>query len=113
MKPFWLGLGIAVLALPALAQTPPATPVAEASRGMPIVVQGVVEQMLDEDEFRLADATGSILVYIGPNRMPAQVGETITVEGMVDDDPGPLEIYARTLTRADGTVVTLDMSDEW
>lgn len=113
MKPFWLGVGIAVLTLPALAQTPPTTPVAEASRGMAIVVQGVVERITDEDEFRLADATGSILVYIGPNRMPAQIGETITVEGQVDDDPGPLEIYARTLTRADGTVVTFDMSDEW
>lgn len=113
MKPFWLGLAIAVIALPALAQTPPATSVAEASRGMAIIVQGVVERMLDEDEFRLADATGSIIVYIGPNRMPAQIGETVTVEGLVDDDPGPLEIYARTLTRADGTVVTFDMSDEW
>ncbi|MBO6603842.1 MAG: hypothetical protein JJ949_11470 [Roseicyclus sp.] len=73
-----------------------------------VTVQGTVERVTDEDEFRLADATGSIRIYVGPNWVPADVGEKITVNGFVDDDLGPREIYARTLTRADGTEITLD-----
>jgi uncharacterized protein YdeI (BOF family) len=85
------------------------TPIGDMQRGTMVTVQGAVERITDEDEFRLADASGSIRVYVGPNRVPAEVGETVTVKGFVDDDPGPLEIYARSLTRADGTVVTFDL----
>lgn len=82
------------------------TPIAEAQRGTMVTVQGVVERITDEDEFRLTDASGSIRVYVGPHWVPADVGEAVTVNGFVDDDLiGPREIYARSLTRADGTVI--------
>lgn len=80
------------------------TPIADAQRGTMVTVQGTVERITDEDEFRLADASGQIRVYVGPNWVPAKVGERVIVNGFVDDDPGPREIYARSLTRADGTV---------
>lgn len=85
------------------------TPIGEAQRGTVVTVQGTVERITDEDEFRLVDASGSILIYVGPNPVPAGVGEAVVVSGFVDDDViGAKEIYARTLTRADGTVVSFD-----
>jgi len=85
------------------------TPIADAQRGSMVTVQGTVERITDEDEFRLADASGQIRVYVGPNWVPADVGETVIVHGFVDDDLGPREIYARSLTRADGTVIAFDL----
>ncbi|TQV83110.1 NirD/YgiW/YdeI family stress tolerance protein [Denitrobaculum tricleocarpae] len=84
------------------------TPIDDLQRGTMVTVQGTVERITDEDEFRLADATGSVRIYVGPNWVPADVGEAVTVKGFVDDDLGPLEIYARNLTRADGSVITFD-----
>jgi uncharacterized protein YdeI (BOF family) len=82
------------------------TPIAEAKRGTMVTVAGTVERITDEDEFKLVDASGSIRVYVGPNWVPADVGEDVRVSGFVDDDMiGPREIYARSLTRADGTVI--------
>ncbi|GAB3731664.1 hypothetical protein GCM10028794_08070 [Silanimonas algicola] len=89
------------------------TPIADAQRGSMVTVQGTVERITDEDEFRLADTSGSIRVYVGPNWVPADVGEAVTVHGFVDDDLGPRELYARTLTRADGSVVTFDRRYDW
>ena len=89
------------------------TPIADAKRGSMVTVQGTVERITDEDEFRLADASGSIRVYVGPNWVPADVGERVTVHGFVDDDLGPRELYARTLTRADGSEVTFERRYEW
>ncbi len=83
------------------------TPIGEVQRGSSVTVQGAVERLLDEDEFRLTDATGSIVVYVGPNIVPAQVGETVTVRGFVDDD-FVLEIYAREMVLADGSLVRFD-----
>ncbi|HEV8033677.1 hypothetical protein [Yoonia sp.] len=88
------------------------TAIVDAQRGSMVTVQGTVERITDEDEFRLADATGSIRIYVGPNWVPAEVGEEVIVNGFVDDDLGPLEIYARTLTRADGTEITFNYSYE-
>ena len=89
----------------------PITPIAEAQRGTMVTVQGVVERITDEDEFRLTDASGTIRIYVGPNWVPAEVGETVIVNGLVDDDLLlPQEIYARSLTRADGTVITFDLA---
>ncbi len=99
-----LALSGLLVASPALAEI---TPIADVERGGMTVVSGVVDRLLDEDEFRLSDATGDIRVYVGPNWVPADVGETITVSGFVDNDLFR-EIYAREITRADGTVVTLD-----
>lgn len=88
-------------------------PIADAKRGSMVTVQGTVERITDEDEFRLADASGSIRVYVGPNWVPADVGETVTVHGFVDDDLGPRELYARTLTRAYGSVATFERRYDW
>lgn len=84
------------------------TPIADAQRGSMVTVQGSVERITDEDEFRIADTTGSIRVYVGPHWVPVTPGETVTVRGFVDNDPGPREIYARSLTRADGSVVSFE-----
>lgn len=95
----------------AIAET--VTPIADLERGTMVTVQGTVERITDEDEFRLADPSGEILVYVGPNWVPADVGEAVTVNGRVDDNRiGPRELYARSLTRADGTVVEFDLSYE-
>ncbi len=83
------------------------TPIGDVQRGSNVTVQGAVERLLDEDEFRLTDASGSIDVYVGPNIVPANVGETVTVRGFVDDDL-VLEIYAREMVLADGSVVRFD-----
>lgn len=103
----------AVAALSAMLTAPAAfadtiTPIADAQRGSMVTVQGTVERITDEDEFRLADASGNIRIYVGPNWVPAEVGEAVIVNGFVDDDLGPREIYARSLTRADGTVIAFD-----
>jgi uncharacterized protein YdeI (BOF family) len=84
------------------------TPVGDLQRGTMVTVQGTVEKILDTDEFRVTDKTGSVRVYVGPNWVPADVGEAVTVRGFVDDDIGPLELYARSLTRANGSVVNFD-----
>lgn len=73
-----------------------------------VIVAGKVERITDEDQFRLTDTSGSVRVYVGPNWVPVRVGEAIRVQGSVENALGPLEIYARNLTRADGTVVIFD-----
>lgn len=78
------------------------TPIGEAKRGTLVTLAGEVERILDTDEFRLADETGSIRVYVRPNWVPTEVGELVTVHGFVDRDLGPLELYARTLTNQKG-----------
>ncbi|MFA8386487.1 MAG: hypothetical protein ACEPO2_12755 [Pelagibaca sp.] len=105
MKIFATAALCALLAAPA-AFAGQITPIADAQRGTMVTVQGTVERITDEDEFRLADASGHIRIYVGPNWVPAEVGEAVVVNGFVDDDLGPREIYARSLTRADGTVIT-------
>lgn len=95
-------------AAPKQPTTESVTPVGELKRGTMVTVQGTVERILDKDEFRLADKTGRVRVYVGPNWVPADVGEVVTVRGFVDDGIGPLELYARSLTRADGSVVNFD-----
>jgi len=103
-----LALAVPAPTTAASARSADVTPIAEAQRGTMVTVRGTVERITDEDEFRLTDASGTIRVYVGPNWVPADVGETVTVSGFVDDGLGPREIYARTLTRADGTVVAFE-----
>jgi uncharacterized protein YdeI (BOF family) len=97
----------AIVATAAIASGP-VTPIGDLQRGSMVTVKGTVERITDEDEFRLTDGSGTVRIYVGPNWVPANVGEAVTVDGFVDDDFGPLEIYARSLTRADGTVIAFD-----
>lgn len=97
--------------VPALAQSDPATPIADITRGSQVTVTGTVERIVDADEFHLADQSGSIEVYLGPSRIPVVVGEVVTVTGYVDDDPGPPDLCASRITKADGTVVPIPDCD--
>lgn len=82
------------------------TPLSELQRGTMVSVEGVVDRILDKDEFRLSDDTGHVRVYVGPDWVPITTGERVRIQGFVDDGIGPREIYARSLTREDGTEVT-------
>lgn len=111
MKTTVLALSTVIaLAAPAFAQS--ITPIANAQRGTMVTLQGVVDRITDKDEFHLRDDTGKIEIDVGRSWVPVNVGEKITVQGFVDDDFGPHEVYARSLTRADGTVITFDHRDD-
>ena len=79
------------------------TPIAEVRRGTMVAVAGTVDRILDTDEFRLRDASGAIRIYVGPNWVPVDVGERVTVRGFVDNDLRK-EVYAREIVRADGSI---------
>jgi len=96
---------------PAATSTTAITAIAEARRGTMVTLQGVVDRITDEDEFHLSDASGWVEIDVGDDRVPVELGETITVQGFVDDDYGPREVEARTITRADGTVLTFRRHD--
>ncbi|MGD1882288.1 MAG: hypothetical protein ACFB11_08205 [Paracoccaceae bacterium] len=74
-------------------------------------VSGVVDRVTDEDTFILKDHTGSIPVYLGPNRVPVTQGMNVTVHGIVDDDV-PREIYANQINDDQGTTFGLDLRYE-
>ena len=82
------------------------TAIGSLQRNTMVSVQGVVQRITDEDEFQLADHTGSIQVSTGNQFFAVEQGETVTVSGFVDDDL-VLEIYAQEITRQDGSVVTI------
>lgn len=105
MKRLLLLLAMITTSTLAVASAP--TPIGDLVRGTTATIEGTVDRILDEDEFRISDTSGSIKVYIGPNIVPVDVGEKVTVRGFVDDDLRK-EFYARELVRADGTVVTFD-----
>lgn len=103
-------MGYILAAFVAMASPQPidsAVPIRSLERGQTALIAGVVERITDDDEFRIRDDSGAILVYLGPNRVPVATGERVMVEGFVDDDPGPKELYARSVIRADGTTVSL------
>lgn len=91
----------------------PIVPINEVRRGQRVRVSGEVSRIRDSDEFILRDETGRIRVYIGwRNDMVVEVGDSVTVYGVADDDVLPFmrpEIYARTITFQDGKVVNLSM----
>lgn len=95
---------LAVIGAPSAALAERITPIGDIERGTNVTVTGTIERLLDHDEFRLADDSGAIRVYVGPNWIDADVGEQVTVRGFVDNDL-LREIYARELVRADGSVV--------
>ncbi|MDG3041278.1 NirD/YgiW/YdeI family stress tolerance protein [Roseicyclus marinus] len=103
MRALLLGVTMALTAGAVLAET---IAIGELRRGMMAVVEGNVERITDEDEFILADTTGEIRVYIGPNAMPVRPGDLVRVEGVVDDGLR-MEIYADAITLADGRIVNL------
>ncbi len=102
-----LALALLIAGGPALAEM---TPVAELRRDSLATVAGTVDRIPDEDEFVLADPTGQVRIYVGPSPVPVLPGEAVTVTGRVDDGLR-LEIYAREIVRADGTILTFDHSD--
>jgi len=82
------------------------TPISDVARNTMVSVSGTVERISDEDEFVLADASGSIPVWTGNQFFTVDQGETVVVKGFVDDDL-ILEIYATEITRADGSTVSI------
>jgi uncharacterized protein YdeI (BOF family) len=104
MKPALLAAFLLAAAPAAASET---TRIADLVRNTNVTVVGSVDRLTDEDEFILADASGSVRVYVGPNFVPVNPGDTVTVRGFVDDD-FRLEIYAREIVRPDGSTVTLD-----
>ena len=102
-----LFLSALVLTTPAVGSTDTVIPIADAQRGMSVTVAGTVDRITDEDEFILKDASDSIRVYVGPNFVPANVGDQVTVQGFIDRDP-IRELYARSMTLPDGQVVAFD-----
>lgn len=100
---------LAAQGVPAQAET--ITPIADAVRGEAVTLRGSVVALLDEDEFRLQDGSGSIVVYLGPEPPQIRRGEALTVRGQIDDD-WPRELYAREIVRADGATVPL-RRDSW
>ena len=111
MPPLYLRLGAAAVAALLITAASPSrsetiTPIAEAARGAAVTVQGAVARVLDDDEIRLADASGDIVVYLGPEAPTIAAGEPLTIRGRIDDD-WPRELYAREIVRANGDVVPL------
>jgi uncharacterized protein YdeI (BOF family) len=104
---FLTALLLAAMPLAAPAAASDATRIADLERNTNVTVVGTVERLTDEDEFILADASGSVRVYVGPNFVPVNPGDAVTVRGFVDDD-FRLEIYAREILRPDGSTVTLE-----
>jgi hypothetical protein len=79
-------------------------PITKAPRGQPITLTGKVMRITDADAFRMKDETGAVTVYVGPNALPVQVGEEVTVLGALEEGFPP-EFVARALRRSDGTEV--------
>ena len=87
------------------------TAIGDITRGTDVTLKGRVTRILDEDEFRLQDDTGSVRIYIGwKNQVMVNTGETVKVSGFVDDDLVNTfrpEVYARELVRESGEVIEL------
>jgi uncharacterized protein YdeI (BOF family) len=102
--PFAFAIGL--YAAPVGAASGDITAIEDLQRDTPVTVQGTVDRITSSDEFYLRDETGAVRVYVGPNRIPAEVGENITIIGKVDEDR-KLEVYAFEIIRADGSRVEL------
>lgn len=87
------------------------TNIGDITRGASVTLQGEVIRILDEDEFRLKDNTGSVKIYIGwRNRVMVRVGESVKVIGFVDDDLVNAfrpEVYAQQIIRENGETIDL------
>ncbi len=78
--------------------------IADAPTYAPVTLSGSVDRIIDDDTFVLADASGTIPVYIGPHAMPVTVDMVVTVTGAIDDDL-PRELYAEQLILPDNRVI--------
>ena len=107
MRHLFLTAAIVVVALPAHAQKG-VVPVGDAERGTMVTVQGTIARILNAEILSPHEAQGAIRVYVDPALLPADLGEAITVHGFADDGLDPRRVYARSLTLADGALVTLD-----
>jgi uncharacterized protein YdeI (BOF family) len=98
-------------AAPAPGRPAAATPIGSLRAYDIVLIEGTVERITDEDEFRIRDDSGSVRVYIGwRNPMPVRTGERVGVYGIVDSEgPGGVfkEVYAYEIVRADGRVIEL------
>ena len=83
---------------------PPTVAIADAQRGSMVTLQGRVERILDEDAFRLCDASDCIKIDTGRTMVPVNQGEEVTVIGFIDRDL-LREVYAREIRRASGEAV--------
>ncbi len=106
-------LSLSLVAATALAQTQPAsgTPatkisIADAKRGSMVVLSGRVDRLIDEDKFRLCDASDCIRIDTGDTMLPVNLDEEVTVTGFIDRDM-LREVYAREIKRANGEVVPI------
>lgn len=82
------------------------TPIGSLVRNTFVSVEGTVQRITDEDEFVVADQTGSIKVWTGATFGAVTPGEQVVVRGFVDDDL-LIEIYAQEIVKEDGTVLEL------
>jgi uncharacterized protein YdeI (BOF family) len=78
--------------------------ISELVRNTLVTIQGTVTRASEEDEFILKDSTGSVQVYTGRTFFTVNVGDVVTVTGLVDE-AALLEIYADEITFEDGTVI--------
>lgn len=101
------------LALPFAAQAKMAvSPIAKAPRVAMASVHDSVERVTDEDEFWLIDTSGAIRFYIGPCPMPIVERDLGTVAERVEDGIGLRKLYAQSLTKVDGSMVTFGLQYE-
>ncbi|HEV7456208.1 MAG TPA: hypothetical protein VGN96_05475 [Roseococcus sp.] len=94
-------LALAGLLLSAGIAAAATTPIGDLRRGTMVTIEGTVDRILDTDEFRLRDRSGAVRIYLGPNWVPVDVGQQVTVRGFVDDG-WPVEVYAREIILPDG-----------
>jgi hypothetical protein len=114
---FWLGLGVAAIALtPAIAQaqSTPSIRLAEivslmganhrTALNTPTQISGRVAQIVG-NQFGLSDTTGQVVVLAGSDtnvELGLKVGDQITVKGQLVE---PGRFQADAITKADGTAI--------
>ena len=109
-KNILLAAVLSMTAIPALAQT---AQVADEA-GVMTSLQGSVEQITDKNEFIMKDATGMVKVDIGDAQVSLNVGDQVSVEGLVETDLQGRDMEAHSLTGPDGKLVTIthDSNDD-
>jgi uncharacterized protein YdeI (BOF family) len=73
-------------------------------RNTMVTIEGTVTRASEEDEFIIRDSTGSVQVYTGRTFFTVNVGDVVSVTGLVDES-AQLEVYADEITFEDGTVI--------